>query len=162
MTLSLLAAILTITSALAFYSLGVFGERHSGILLRRHVILFWCGFLCDTTGTSIMALMAQPTGDVTLGLHAVSGVIAIGLMLFHAAWATIVLFRGNERQRANFHRLSIIVWLFWLIPYICGMLVGMSMNILDTPTIATISILVPVAMAWGFHVKAHRAHHMTR
>lgn len=162
MTISLIAAILSISTALIFYTLGVFGERRRGTLQRRHVVLFWLGFLCDTTGTSIMASMAQSAGSTTFGLHAVSGGLAIGLMLFHATWASIVLLRGNERQRASFHRLSIVVWLFWLIPYICGMLIGMPMKALDATTAAAISVLIPMAMAWGFHVKAHRAHRVVR
>ena len=52
--------------------------------------------------------------------------IAIVLMLFHAVWATLVLVKGSEKAKVNFHKLSIFVWLIWLIPYISGAIFGMS------------------------------------
>lgn len=48
------------------------------------------------------------------------------LMLFHAIWATIVLIKKDEKARINFHKFSITVWLIWLVPFISGMIVGMS------------------------------------
>lgn len=80
----LLVAIAAITTALVFYSFGVFGERRSGTLRKKHVVLFWLGFACDTAGTSVMTFMAQAGGGATSSLHGISGVMAIALMLFHA------------------------------------------------------------------------------
>ena len=45
---------------------------------------------------------------------------AIILMLVHALWATLVLIRKQEKMITKFHRLSIIVWLIWLIPFGTG------------------------------------------
>ena len=59
-----------------------------------------------------------------LSFHAITGNTAILLMLFHAAWATVVLIRKNEKQLNNFHNLSLVVWLIWLIPMISGMVFG--------------------------------------
>ncbi|MGN1029983.1 MAG: HsmA family protein [Butyricicoccaceae bacterium] len=121
---SLLAAIVTITLALIFYTVGVFSERRSGILKRSHVITFWLGLCFDTTGTTIMSHMA---GDGSLfSAHGITGAIAIVLMLFHAVWATIVFARKDEAKQRSFHRFSIVVWAIWLIPYILGMMMGMS------------------------------------
>lgn len=156
MGMPVIAAIAAITAALGFYSLGVFGERRSGTLSKRHAVLFWCGFVCDTTGTSIMTFIARSSGTPPLSLHAVSGMFAIGLMLFHALWATTVLLRGSAKQKSNFHRLSIVVWLFWLVPYICGMLLGMPGKTFDEGTSAALSILLPLILAWSFHIQAHR------
>lgn len=41
----LLAAIVFITLALIFYTTGVFGERRSGTLTARHVVIFWLVWL---------------------------------------------------------------------------------------------------------------------
>ncbi len=147
-----------ITAALVFYSFGVFGERRQGKLEKHHVVLFWLGFAFDTTGTTLMTSMAQASGGSTLGLHAVSGTLAIALMLFHAVWATVVIVRGSEKARATFHRFSIIVWLFWLIPYVCGMLLGVPMLKMDSISAGTIAIIVALGMAWTMHVQAHRKH----
>ncbi|MDY3002866.1 MAG: HsmA family protein [Christensenella hongkongensis] len=130
MDIKLVFAIITITLALVFYTIGVFGERKAGTLQKKHLVTFWCGLAFDITGTTIMSFIAsaktvQLSTTASL-LHGVTGVAAIALMLFHAIWATCVLLRGNERQRASFHKFSIVVWAVWLVPYVLGMIVGMS------------------------------------
>ena len=120
----LLPAILTISIALVFYSIGVWGEKLQKTLKPWHVIIFWAGFICDTTGTTLMSMMSNNTN--ALNLHAVTGVIAILLMLFHAVWATIVLVGKREKLMLTFHKFSLFVWIIWLIPYFSGMIVGMG------------------------------------
>ena len=124
MPIKLVFAMITITLALIFYTIGVFGERKKGILQKQHVIIFWMGFLFDTIGTGIMSDMA---GKANLfSAHGITGTLAILLMLCHAVWATVVYVRGTEEKLRNFHKFSIVVWLFWLIPYILGMFLGMG------------------------------------
>jgi uncharacterized repeat protein (TIGR03987 family) len=45
-------------------------------------------------------------------------------MLFHAAWATVVMVRNDEHMKLNFHKLSIIVWAIWLVPMVSGIVFG--------------------------------------
>lgn len=92
----LIAATTIISLALVAYTIGVFGERNSGTLKRSHLIFFWIGLACDSTGTAIMSSMAQSSGGSISLLHPVTGGLAIALMLFHATWATCVLLRGNS------------------------------------------------------------------
>lgn len=47
-------------------------------------------------------------------------------MLFHAVWATGVLYKNDEDQKAKLHKLSIVGWIVWLAPYIVGMIIGMG------------------------------------
>jgi uncharacterized repeat protein (TIGR03987 family) len=61
----------------------------------------------------------------TQSLHGITGLLAIVLMLFHAVWATYVLFKGDEEKKKFFHKFSIVVWSIWLIPYFIGMFIGM-------------------------------------
>ena len=130
MDIKLVFAIITITLALVFYTVGVFGERKSGTLQKKHVVTFWCGLAFDTTGTTIMSFIAAAgtaqLSGVTRLLHGITGVAAIALMLFHAVWAPYVLVRGSEGLRSSFHKFSVIVWAIWLIPYVLGMVVGMN------------------------------------
>lgn len=117
-------AILAITLALVFYSVGVWGEKIQGVLKKWHLVIFWVGFVFDTTGTTLMGRVA---GDIfQLNFHGITGLLAIVLMLAHAVWATVVLLRGTAKAKRNFHKLSIVVWIIWLIPFISGMVVGMS------------------------------------
>ena len=111
-----------ITLALVFYSIGVWAEKLSGRLKGWHLVFFWAGLVCDTTGTGIMMDYA---GGLGFDIHGVTGVIAILLMVIHAIWATVVLVRGIEKALINFHKFSIIVWMIWLIPYFNGFIAGM-------------------------------------
>lgn len=123
-SLVMISAIL-ITIALIFYSVGVWAERVARYLKSWHVIAFWLGFTFDVSGTWTMHLLAKGPFNI-FELHTLTGQIALWLMLFHAIWATRVVFKNNEKLRASFHRLSIFVWMVWLVPYFGGMLLGMS------------------------------------
>jgi uncharacterized repeat protein (TIGR03987 family) len=122
-TLNVLATVL-ITLALIFYSVGVWSERIARYLKPWHLTMFWLGLLFDASGTYAMDLL-QPGIDWT-SMHTITGQLAIWLMLAHAVWATVVVRRGDEATRTRFHRLSVIVWLVWLVPYIGGMFLGMA------------------------------------
>ena len=126
----LIFAIVTITLALLFYTIGVFAERKSKSLNKTHVIIFWLGLLCDTTGTITMSSIAKSGVEVmnvaTQTLHSLTGFLAIVLMLFHAIWATWVLYKNDEKKKQTFHKFSIIVWIIWLVPYVIGLMIGMG------------------------------------
>ena len=89
-----------------------------------------------------MSSMPQSSGDSISLLHPVTGGLAIALMLFHATWATYVLLRGNSKQRHNFHRLSICVWLIWLVPYCTGVLVGIPALAIASAIVIALAVLV--------------------
>jgi uncharacterized repeat protein (TIGR03987 family) len=116
-------AVITISLALVFYTIGVWAEKRQGILKRWHLVVFWLGFAFDTTGTTLMGTLV--TGGFRLNFHGVTGLLAIVLMLFHAVWATVVLALNQEDMRQNFHKFSIVVWLIWLVPFLSGMLFAM-------------------------------------
>ena len=122
----LVLAIVFITLALVFYTVGVFDEKFSGSLKKWHVVIFWLGFACDTTGTTLMSRIAA--GGLNVNFHSITGLAAIFLMAVHAVWATVVLLRGSEKSRRNFHKFSIFVWLIWLIPYLSGVIFGAVMR----------------------------------
>lgn len=114
-----------ITLALLFYSTGVWAERVSRYLKGWHVLTFWTGFLFDVSGTWAMGRLSDDPFNI-FDLHTLTGQIALWLMLIHAVWATFVVKRGSEKLRGQFHRYSLFVWLIWLIPYIGGMIMGMT------------------------------------
>lgn len=114
-----------ITLALCFYSTGVWAERISRYLRGWHVCAFWTGFVFDVSGTWAMGRLSDDPFNL-LEPHTLTGQIALWLMLIHAIWATYVVRRGSEKLRGQFHRYSLIVWLIWLIPYVGGMIMGMT------------------------------------
>jgi uncharacterized repeat protein (TIGR03987 family) len=117
-----IVAMTFILSAFAFYTVGVWAERISGLLKWWHAITFWCGLVCDTIGTGAMGVIAG--GMFKSTIHGVTGMAAILLMLFHAIWATIVLRRRDEKLIVSFHKFSIFVWIVWLIPMVGGAVMG--------------------------------------
>lgn len=126
MTGTLIAAIITISLALVFYTIGVWSEHRSKQLKKIHLIFFWLGLCMDTTGTILMGQIAkQSVFSGKLSLHGITGMLAIILMIIHAIWATIVLIKDNEDLAKDFHKFSITVWAIWLVPYIIGMIIGM-------------------------------------
>jgi uncharacterized repeat protein (TIGR03987 family) len=118
MSYQLIISIITIVSALLFYTVGVWSERFAGKLKTWHLVLFWIGFVFDTTGTTLMADMA---GKMDFDIHGITGALTIILMLGHAVWATIVLVTRQEKAIRDFHKFSLFVWLVWLVPFFTGM-----------------------------------------
>lgn len=153
----LVAAMLCISLAFVAYTLGVFAERRAGSLKKGHLALFWLGLVFDTSGTTVMSVIAAGAGGSASPLHALTGGLAIVLMLVHAVWASVVIARGTDKARASFHRLSICVWLFWLVPYVIGMLMGVPALHLSDASAATISIAAVLALGVFFCIKANIA-----
>jgi uncharacterized repeat protein (TIGR03987 family) len=128
----LVPAIVIITLALVFYSIGIWGERIQGILKPWHAVFFGLGLAADATGTFLMTQIAavrRTDGIQASGLSslmAVSGSIAIALMAVHLIWAVVVLIRNREQEKLTFHRFSLAVWVLWLITYLIGAASAMS------------------------------------
>ncbi len=118
----LIYAIIFITTALIFYTIGVWSEKIQGELKPWHLIIFWCGLIFDTLGTTEMSRIAK--SGFQLNFHGITGMLAIVLMLFHAAWATFVLIKGDKKAKESFHKFSIVVWIIWLIPFVSGAIFG--------------------------------------
>ncbi len=120
------AAIVIITAALLFYSVGVWGERIQRTLHWWHAAMFALGLVCDATGTILMTRIAaqQRTEGIAQNaagtLMAWTGTAAIALMAVHLVWAVVVLIRNRESEKHAFHRFSVVVWAIWLVPYIAG------------------------------------------
>ncbi|MDD6651281.1 MAG: HsmA family protein [Eggerthellales bacterium] len=139
MSLPLMLAVLFICGALVFYTIGVMWERHEGELRPIHFLFFILGVTCDTIGTSFMGSFSQGG----MSPHLITGAVGLALMAIHAIWAAGVLLLKSERAKHWFHKFSIAVWLFWLIPFSSGMLMGLPMIALGDIQ----SILAAVAIA---------------
>lgn len=124
MTTLIIIAVIFFTAALFFYTVGVWSERIGRNLKHWHVQFFLFGVLTDALGTW---LMFENLGYIKFTAHTVSGFIAFFLMVFHYFWARRVLKIGSEKQRRNFHKFSLAVWLIWMVSYLSGMVLGMRM-----------------------------------
>ena len=124
----LIAAICVISSALVFYTIGVWGERLQRKLKFWHIIFFLLGLLADTVGTSLMEHIAELT-HLHDEMHTVIGAIAILLMFVHALWAIWTYVKGTPIEKRHFNRFSIVVWCIWLIHYLKGVYLGMRLHV---------------------------------
>ncbi|MFV0520018.1 MAG: HsmA family protein [Lachnospirales bacterium] len=117
-------AMITITLALVFYTIGVWSEKIQGELKLWHLFIFYLGLIFDTIGTTLMGRLSDD--GFTLNFHSITGLLAIALMLIHALWATYVIYKKDDNAKKTFHKFSVIVWLIWLIPYVSGAMFGMA------------------------------------
>ncbi len=118
-------AITAMIAALTLYTIGVWGERLSKTLKLWHLLFFWGGLVCDTTGTELMRRIAG--GQFNFDLHGLTGLLALILMAIHAIWATVTLIRGRQQELQAFHRFSLVVWIIWLIPFVTGIVLNSGM-----------------------------------
>lgn len=129
----LLPAIILITLALVFYTVGVWAERVQRTLKPWHAAFFGLGLAADASGTYLMSLIAEQNradgveSSILNQIMAVSGVVALALMAVHLLWAVIVLVRDRDDEKRRFHRFSVMVWAIWLVPYVTGAL-GSSLS----------------------------------
>lgn len=119
-------AIVNITLALVFYTIGTWGERIQHVLKVWHIVFFVLGLCADTVGTTVMSNIASQMDESANVFHAITGLLAIILMAIHAVWAIGTYWKGSEKAKQNFSRFSVFVWAFWLIPYFVGVFMGMS------------------------------------
>ena len=68
----LIAAICVISSALVFYTIGVWGERIQRKLKFWHIIFFLLGLLADTVGASLMEHIAELTHLLPNPIHVIA------------------------------------------------------------------------------------------
>lgn len=125
-------SIVLISLALVSYTVGIWAEKLSGHLKPWHAAAFTVGLIFDAAGTYAMKLISDAGGQLTGGAAgplstamAFTGALALGLMAIHAAWAIVVLGRNRASELATFHKLSLIVWAIWLVPYFTGMAAAM-------------------------------------
>lgn len=123
----LVAAIVVITSALVFYTIGVWAERIQKELRGWHVFCFLLGISADIVGTSFMAELVRLTGKDN-ELHEITGLIAVALMAIHASWAVWTYWKGSAKAKRSFSKLSLVVWMIWLIPYCIGIYLGVALH----------------------------------
>ena len=120
----LVTAIVSMTLALTFYSIGTWGEHIEKRLRLWHIVFFILGLCADSFGTALMTEMADPAKKDLL--HGITGAAALFLMAIHALWAILTYWKGSPKAKRNFSKFSVFVWAFWLIPYALGIVLGMK------------------------------------
>ena len=92
-------AIVNITLALVFYTIGTWGERIQHVLKVWHIVFFVLGLCADTVGTTVMSNIASQMDESANVFHAITGLLAIILMAIHAVWAIWTYWKGSEKAK---------------------------------------------------------------
>lgn len=119
----ILWGIFLFTIALVFYSISVWAGWLSKDLKPWHIYVFLIGLFTDYLAT---VLTYVAIGGIVFTWHAILGFISIAFMTIHVVWATVAYLSKSEKSITNFHRVSILVWGFWLVSYLSGFFSGVE------------------------------------
>jgi len=122
MPILLIVSVVLFTTAMVFYTFGVWSEFRAKTLKPKHVWIFVCGVIVDSLAT---ILTYTYVGGVVFTPHAIMGFISLGLMVFHLVWAVMALRKGDEKALKGFHKLTLFVWSVWMFSYLSGFALGM-------------------------------------
>ena len=111
------------TFALVFYSISIWTSFLKKQLKPWHIVLFGLGVVTDSLGTLFMYLNV---GHLIFTAHSISGFLGLFLMVFHFLWASLAIKSNSSTLKITFHKLSILVWFFWLVSYISGAYLGIT------------------------------------
>jgi len=118
----IIKAVIVVTFALVFYSVGVITEQRK-VAVSKWVLLFLtAGVLLDITST---ALMIVGSTNIPLTVHGVIGYTALLAMLVDA----ILIWRhrvrgGSSRIPRSLHIYTRIAYIWWVIAYIFGSIIS--------------------------------------
>jgi len=113
-----MAAVTTVTAALAFYTAGTVAEQRARRATGAVRLLLAAGVACDVVAT---VLMVVATGRFALTVHGVLGYSALAAMLVD----TVLLWRHAARAPgaevpAGLHRYSRIAYAYWVVAFVTG------------------------------------------
>ncbi len=118
----LLYGVYLFTLALVFYSISVWANWFSKQLKLWHIYIFLVGLFLDYLATILTYISL---GGLVFTLHAIVGFISIFLMTIHVSWAIYIYVKKEEKAKLNFHKISLIIWSFWVLSYLSGAISGM-------------------------------------
>lgn len=120
----LIYAIIFITSALLFYTIGIWCCKIQKKLKKWHLVMLYLGLISDVLGTTTMSKIAG--NSFQFNFHGITGLFGIILMLVQALWGTKAIKYTNKNTETKFLKFCIPVWIIWLIAYVSGAALGMT------------------------------------
>ncbi|OGO07360.1 MAG: hypothetical protein A2Y92_01915 [Chloroflexi bacterium RBG_13_57_8] len=121
----LIRAVIVVTVALVFYSIGAITEQRKHAVTRHVLFFLTVGVLLDITST---ALMITYSGNIPITVHGVIGYTALLAMLIDA----ILIWRhwrknGSGPVSKKLHRYTRIAYGWWVIAYIAGAIISSTL-----------------------------------
>ena len=120
---TLVRAVIVVTFALVFYSIGVITEQRSKALSRFSLGFITTGLVFDISST---ALMIAGSGNIPITVHGFIGYSALTVMLVD----TILLWRHWRRWRTaplprKLNLYTRIAYAWWVVAYVAGAIIAM-------------------------------------
>lgn len=109
--------------ALILYTVAFWGVWGSKQIRKNHLTLYWLGLIADIAGSTGMTILA---GGFTLNLHAITGLLAVILMVINVIWATRVYRSQSSDLFISYRKASLVIWIIWIISFITGMMLSMG------------------------------------
>jgi len=122
MSPTLLIAVISIFLAAIVYTIVIFAQRKSGVVKPWHLILLCLGVVYDTTSTVLMSKLAKSPFTA----HGIAGYAANGLMVLLTIFAGVILFKKDEKLGRIFSKISLYIWVLWMISFVLGIIVSQS------------------------------------
>ena len=119
----ILVSVISITSALLLYTVAVWSNWRRKLLTGTTLVLFWLGLTADALATKMMGMSVEKT---TWDFHTISGYAGLALMAVLAVTGTWAKFTGRQDILKSFHKVSVPVWVIWVISYATGVIIGIQ------------------------------------
>ena len=120
----ILISVISITSALALYTIAVWRNWRMKLLTTAQIILLWLGLAADALATKMMGLSIE--GEIVWDFHTISGYTGLGLMAVLAVTGSWAKLTNREAVLNGFHRYAIPVWIIWVASYVTGVIIGIQ------------------------------------
>ena len=121
----LIRAVVVVTMALVFYSIGVITEQRKHAVTRFVLFFLTGGVLLDITSTTLMIISS---GNIPITVHGFIGYTALLVMLIDG----ILIWRQRRRNGSGpvphgLHLYTRIAYAWWVIAYIAGAIISMTL-----------------------------------
>ncbi len=118
----LIKAVITVTIALLFYSLGVFIEQRTGQVSKKVLIFMTIGVILDMSSTALMIIGSR---KIPITVHGFIGYSALIAMLID----TILIWRfwrknGISHVSRSLNIYTRLAYAWWVIAYIAGAIIA--------------------------------------
>lgn len=121
---TLVKAVIVVTFALLFYTVGVVQEQRKSAVAKRILSFLTVGVLFDISSTTLMILGSR---NIPITVHGVLGYTALSAMLVDTIliWRHWVTKRGKDEVPKRLHLYTRIAYSWWVIAYIAGAIIAM-------------------------------------
>jgi uncharacterized repeat protein (TIGR03987 family) len=123
---TLTKAVVVVTFALIFYTIGVITEQRSSLISRRVLLFLSLGVVFDISSTALMIVGSR---KIPITVHGFIGYSALLLMLIETVLMWIFWKRHNKEQvSAAVNVYTKFAYGWWVIAYIAGAVIAMTLE----------------------------------